>query len=106
VLQAIKPQLKHKFQLELNYLEEILNSVICFSKGCCVSCIFRLSFNIVAIQKQIIKEISRKSLSVIGYTYCIRKTILCSGNKAVGSISSEFLNILDGQIKISVDPIL
>jgi hypothetical protein len=56
--------------------------------------------------KQLIKEISRKGSSIIGPAHWIRKTILCSGSKSVGSISSECLNILDGQIKISVNPIL
>jgi hypothetical protein len=45
---------------------------------------------------------SEKSISVIDSTYYINKVILCSGSNG---ISEEVLNSLDGENKISVDPV-
>jgi hypothetical protein len=72
-----------------------------------------LGYNIAAIQKQLagiaslFKEIWGKiPTCVIDSTLHINKTILCSGSNYIDHISEEFLNSLDGQIKINVDPIL
>jgi hypothetical protein len=83
MLWAVWLKQKHKFQWEPNYSEEILYLAICYSKGWCVS------FNIVAIQKQIIKIISLKTSPVMGSAHCIRKLILCFGNKTAGIISVD-----------------
>jgi hypothetical protein len=40
------------------------------------------------------------------FTHCINKAILRSGNNDVDHISEEVLNNFNGQIKVSVDPIL
>jgi hypothetical protein len=73
--------------------------------------LYMSGYNIAAIQKQltgiatIIKEKSWTSTSAIDSTLCIHKETLCPGNN-VGYITDEVLSGLNGQIKISVDPIL
>jgi hypothetical protein len=66
-----------------------------------------LFYNIAAVQKQLmgiaslVKEIRRKSLSVIDSTFCINNAILCSGTNDVGHISEGVLNSPDGNILLN-----
>jgi hypothetical protein len=72
-----------------------------------------VGYNTSTIEKQLLgisslikKGTSGKSTSVIDYTHCIKKAILCLETNDVDNISEEVLCSLDGQIKISIDSIL
>jgi hypothetical protein len=53
----------------------------------------------------IINEMPGKGISRIYSIQCINKANLCSGNYDVDQPNKEILSSLDGQIKISLDPI-
>jgi hypothetical protein len=70
-----------------------------------------LDFNIIAIQTQLmsiaslIKEWQGKCICNSS-THCINKAILRPRNNELDHVSEEVHNNFNGQIKVSVDPIL